>query len=217
MQQSPLKRGVRGDFSIPSSSYYMNNPPRILTIEAAVQALHCGEMIAYPTEGVYGLGCDPREPKALHALLQLKQRSPAKGLILVGSHLDQLIPYVDMASLSAARCAEIHATWPGSVTWVLPIRLPSVLPTALCVAAHDQQTLAVRVSAHPVVRALCDHFSGAIVSTSANISGAAPLQSAAAIEHVFGDRIAGVVQGALGGDQKPSRVMDGVTGAILRP
>ena len=122
--------------------------------------------MAYPTEAVYGLGCNPQSEPALKALLALKERPVEKGLILIAAQVEQLNAYVDWAALEPEQRREVWNSWPAGVTWVVPCHA-DVSPTLR--GQHD--TLAVRVSAHPDVIALCEAFGGALVSTSANLSG----------------------------------------------
>ena len=91
-----------------------------LSIPEAALALHAGKVIAYPTEAVWGLGCDPRDEQAVLRLLAIKQRDVDKGLILIGSRLEQLHAYLDMAAVPAQRLAEVLASWPGPHTWIMP-------------------------------------------------------------------------------------------------
>jgi L-threonylcarbamoyladenylate synthase len=189
-----------------------------LAVEQAAECLRRGEVIAYPTEAVYGLGCDPANEAAVRHILRLKNRSPDAGLILIADTLDRLSPFIQ--SVNPKLLASALATWPGPVTWLFP-RAESV-PDWL---AGNHATIAVRVSAHPVCRSLCESFvcrslceafGGAIVSTSANPSTAKPAISQGQVEDYFGDAIAGVVQGTLGANQRPSEIRDLATGAVIR-
>ena len=135
------------------------------SIEACIAALRKGGVIAYPTEGVWGLGCDPRDEAATLRLLALKQREVGKGLILIAADEAQLAPFVDMDALDANQRDAMRASWPGPNTWIMPA---SADAPAWITGDHDG--IAVRVSAHPVVVALCESFGGALVSTSANIA-----------------------------------------------
>jgi len=168
-----------------------------------------GKVIAYPTEAVYGLGCDPANETAVRHLLALKNRSPQAGLILLADSIECLAPFVQPVAEELLEAA--LKTWPGPVTWLFP-RADGV-PDWL---AGKHPTVAVRVTAHAVCRALCSAFGGAIVSTSANPGGAVPAVTPGEVEHYFGDGIAGVVQGSLGGFSKPSEIRDLVTGAVVR-
>ena len=135
------------------------------SIADAIAALRKGGVIAYPTEGVWGLGCDPRDEAATLRLLALKQREIGKGLILIAAAEAQLAPFVDMDALAPAQRDAVRASWPGPNTWIVPA---SAAAPAWVTGDHDG--IAVRVSAHPLVVALCNGFDGALISTSANIA-----------------------------------------------
>jgi len=180
-----------------------------LTIEVAAHRLRQGEVIAYPTEAVYGLGCDPLDHEAVAKLLDMKGRPESAGLILIAdsfSRFGEFIGPVDTEEFSRA-----EATWPGPVTWLFPksVRVPDWIS-----GAHD--SVALRVSDHPVCRALCAAFGGALVSTSANRSGTEPARSREAVENAFGPLISGVVEGELGGLERPSEIRDVRTGVVVR-
>ena len=128
-------------------------------ISQAVAALRQQQVIAYPTEAVFGLGCDPLAEAAVMKLLAIKQRPVEKGLILVAANFEQLKDYIDLDKLSAERLSEIEATWPGPYTWVMPSK-----PTVPKWLTGQFDSIAVRVSAHPSVQALCVEFNGPITS-----------------------------------------------------
>ena len=180
-----------------------------LSVSEAAERLRAGRVIAYPTEAVYGLGCDPMRESAVLGVLALKARKPEAGLILLADRYERFLPFV--SGVEAGLLATARTTWPGPVTWLFP-RAESV-PDWL---AGNHPTIALRVSAHPVCRALCAAFGGAIVSTSANPAGEPPARSPEAVTDYFGDRIAGVVGGALGGLRRPSEIRDLATGRVLR-
>ncbi|MFM2486902.1 L-threonylcarbamoyladenylate synthase [Celerinatantimonas yamalensis] len=181
------------------------------SLEQTVNALHQGQVIAYPTEGVFGLGCDPDRPQAIERLLAIKQRPKEKGLILIAADFSQLELYVDLDRLTSVRREQIFASWPGPITWVLPA---SDLTSRWVTGQFD--TVAVRVSDHPLVVSLCEAFGKPIISTSANLSGQPAALHEAEVERQFGGQIAAILSGQTGGRNKPSRIMDGLTGDVLR-
>lgn len=177
-------------------------------LRRAVQTLESGGIIAYPTEAVFGIGCDPWNDDALLDLLAIKQRPWEKGLILIASDFNQLQDFIQ--PVPAEMLKQLQQTWPGPVTWLLPVREEV---SELLTGAHD--TIAVRVTAHPLTRQLCEAFGGAIVSTSANITGLRPAKNV----HQVRWQLPGVdyvMPGALGGASQPSQIRDARTGAILR-
>ena len=178
------------------------------TLQTAVAQLREGGLIAYPTEAVWGLGCDPDDPTALNRLLTLKQRDPAKGLILIAASMDQLEPW--LAGLEVPLLQRLADSWPGPLTWLVPDNGRSL---ALLRGEHDR--VAVRVSDHPGVIALCNAFGGPLVSTSANRAGETPARDAASVRDYFGDAVT-IVDGPLGGHSRPSRIRDLRSGEWLR-
>lgn len=182
----------------------------ICNVEKAVETLHQSGVIAYPTEAVFGLGCDPTNEQAVLRLLALKSRPVSKGLILVAAGLEQLANFI--APLSTAEIERLQKTWPGPVTWVIPANnnAPSYI-------TGGRQTIAVRVSAHPVVAGLCRGCGHALVSTSANKSGQPPAVTASEVEQQFARQLSCIVDGDVGGRDAPSTIIDLATNKILRP
>ncbi len=175
----------------------------------AASIIHRGGVIAYPTEAVFGFGCDPLNQDAVAKILSIKQRDWRKGLILIASDFDQIVPYVK--PLDSELQLKVEATWPGAVTWLLPAKedVPAWIK-------GDHQTIAVRVTAHPVTAALCKTVGMAIISTSANRANQPPIRKKQAIEKWFGDCIDYIVPGKLGDEEKPSKIINGATGKIIR-
>jgi L-threonylcarbamoyladenylate synthase len=180
-----------------------------LSIRQATRALRLGGVIAYPTEGVWGLGCDPFDPEAVAKLLELKHRKVGKGLILVAADIEQFEPY--LRALTLAQRALLARSWPGSQTWVVPHG--STLPDWI---TGYKSNVALRVSAHPVVAALCRYYGGPIVSTSANPAGCPPALSALKVRHYFGGKLDYVLPGKLGGQLAPTSIRDLASGRLLR-
>ncbi|WP_038052649.1 Sua5/YciO/YrdC/YwlC family protein [Thermomonas fusca] len=177
----------------------------------AFVALRNGGLIAYPTEGVWGLGCDPRSEAAVLRLLTLKQRDVAKGLILIASNEAQLAPFIDTALLGQAQLAEVRASWPGPNTWIVPASKDA---PRWITGAHDG--IAVRVTEHPLVRALCDGFGGALVSTSANIASRPSPRTREELDPRIVAGVDAVTDGETLGRAQPSTIRDARSGAVLR-
>lgn len=178
-----------------------------LSISQAQTSIEAGNVIAYPTEAVYGLGCDPWNECAVHQVLALKHRPVEKGLILVIADWAQLFPLIQ--PLTEAQLLAVRQTWPGHVTWVFPKseQVPSWVSGAF-------DTIAIRMSAHPVTRALA--LKQPLISTSANQSGLEPARSWDEVLAQFPEGIEGCVEGVLGGALQPSTIRDVLTGACLR-
>lgn len=178
--------------------------------ELIVQTLLHGGVIAYPTEAVLGMGCDPDNAPAVQTLLTLKKRPVEKGLILVAKTYSQLLPYVDDAKIPMGMRPEIFSSWPGPVTWLLPAakRAPKWV-------TGGSDLIAVRVSQHLVVSQLCELFGKPLISTSANVTGMQPALNAEQLYKQF-DKTLFLVAGALGGANKPSQIRHGITGQTMR-
>ena len=175
----------------------------------AITALQQGGIIAYPTEAVYGLGCDPLNQAAVARLLSLKKRPVSKGLILIAAEWEQLACYVKPIPTQAM--ATVLATWPGPVTWLFPAA--RMTPDWI---RGEHATVAVRVTAHPIARALCMHFGRPIVSTSANPAGQLPARDAEAVSKIFTAGVEIIVGGEVGGLLQPTEIRDVETGKTIR-
>ena len=166
--------------------------------------------MAYPTEAVYGLGCMPLETDAVARLLRIKNRSADKGLILIAADLTQLDHMIQLPEPPLEQ--QILNSWPGPSTWLLPAA--AWVPDWL---TGGRDTLAVRVTAHPMAAELCRHCESPLVATSANRAGRPPLRSALAVRRQLGKDIDYVLAGPLGGQRRPTEMRDGTTGAVVRP
>lgn len=185
----------------------MKNDLRLLSQAATV--LKQGGIIAYPTEGVFGLGCDPNNETALEKLLALKHRPIDKGLILIASEWQQLQPYLQ--TLTTTQMQTLMQTWPGPVTWVIPAAQPvSHLITG------NHASLAVRITAHPIAASLCQTFNSAIISTSANLNGQLPCVDAEEVQQIFGDKIEMIIPGEVNKQAGPTTIFDLISGKKLR-
>ncbi|WP_428606319.1 L-threonylcarbamoyladenylate synthase [Sedimenticola sp.] len=178
-------------------------------LREAVRSFNRGGLIAYPTEAVYGLGCDPLNAQAMEALLGLKQRPMEKGVILIAADFEQLRPFIK--PLAEPLMEQIFASWPGPNTWLLPAA--DNLPFWLT-GVHT--SIAVRVTAHPLAAALCRACQSPLVSTSANRSGQHPAKSALQVRLRLGNRVDCILSAPLGGNRTPSTIRDGATGRIIR-
>ncbi|KKO45988.1 tRNA(ANN) t(6)A37 threonylcarbamoyladenosine modification protein [Arsukibacterium ikkense] len=181
------------------------------SVATAVELLQQGEVISYPTEAVYGLGCDPDNETAVLKLLAIKQRPVEKGLILVAATYSQLLPYVDDKAIPQEKRYQVISSWPGHVSWVLPAS-----KTAPKWITGQFDSIAVRVSAHPVVQQLCQQYGKPLVSTSANLAGEPAITDYQQLLATMGLKVAAIVEGALGGAAQPSQIRNAVSGEIVR-
>jgi L-threonylcarbamoyladenylate synthase len=176
----------------------------------AARIVRAGGVIAYPTEAVFGLGCLPRDRRAVMRVLKIKRRSWRKGLILIGADLVSLERYVVLPP--EPRRTEVLATWPGPNTWVLDARAGA--PRWI---TGGRASVAVRMTSHPVATALCRAVGEALVSTSANVSRRPPHRRLLALRRDLGRSVDYVLAGPLGDQATPTPIRDGRTGRLLRP
>lgn len=191
--------------------------------DAIAKFLKSGGVLAYPSESVWGIGCDAFNHQALAQVLTLKSRTPDKGLIVLTDHIDKLQPLFEpltkddkqkiITALTQSKIKENQAT-----TWLLPITKGLNLPPLL---TGQFDKLAVRITPHPVLQSICQAISdknnpyGFLVSTSCNPSGQDPANDLAVAQGYFGERVGYVVADSLGFD-KPSQIIDPLTGELLR-
>lgn len=175
----------------------------------AARALRAGGVVAYPTEAVYGLGCEPLDGEAVLRLLAMKRRSVDKGLILIASDYAQLRPWVELPNAELER--RVRARWPGPTTWLLPAR--AGVPGWI---TGGRPSLAVRVTAHPLAAALCARYGAPLVSSSANLSGGRPARDALGVRRRFGAQLDYVLCGRTGALAAPTEIRDALSGRLLR-
>ena len=177
-------------------------------IQQVAQKIRQGAVIAYPTEAVWGLGCDPFNATAVARLLALKDRPAHKGLILIAADIEQFDWLLE--GLTDDEMAQLKQCWPGPHTWLVPHynRVPEWI-------SGEHNTVAIRVSAHPLVARLCA-VTGPLVSTSANPSVFSPAKSRLRIEQYFRGQLDAVLNGELGQQTKPSTIRDLRSGQVLR-
>lgn len=165
-------------------------------------------MIAYPTEAVFGLGCDPANEEAVRRIIAIKGRSTRAGLILIADCESRLRGWVASDAAAGTRLA---ASEDKPITWVLDAG-----PRASPLVTGGRRSIAVRITRHPVAAALCRAAGLPLVSTSANFHGRTPARSALAVRRQFGELVDYVLAGATGGARRPSEIRDARTGAVLR-
>ena len=180
------------------------------SLSAASSVIHNGGVIAYPTEAVWGLGCDPWNQQAVEKILEIKRRPVEKGLIVVASSQEQIAPLLE--TLSNEQKELLNATWPGPVTWLIP----DTRKWAPDWVRGEHTSIAVRVSAHTLVKELCETWGKPLVSTSANRAGEDALTEQADVVSQLGEELDLVVDGKVGESSSPSQIRDLVTGNILR-
>jgi L-threonylcarbamoyladenylate synthase len=180
----------------------------MLIADKAAKVLLGGGVIAYPTEGVYGLGCLPQDIDAVERLLAIKQRDASKGLILIAASPSQFEGWIDLPK--TVRLPDPDPRRP--ITWIVPAG------TRVAPAVRGNNAgIAVRITTNPIARSICTAVGSPIVSTSANLSGRPVAANQYTLRRQFGDRVDYVVPGCCGPSSGPSEIRDLQSGAILRP
>ena len=176
--------------------------------DKAAEVLVNGGIIAYPTEGVFGLGCLPDMDAAVKRVLHIKQRDPSKGLILIAADASQLNGWIDLPDGSVLPSPDPE----NPVTWIVPYgdRVTSVI-------RGNNDGIAVRITNHPVARAICEAVQSPVVSTSANLSGQATVNDEDNLRRLFGGLVDYIVPGDCGPSTAPSEIRVLATGDVLRP
>jgi len=181
--------------------------PSKFQINKAANIIHNEGIIAYPTESVYGLGCDPLSETAVNKILQLKHRPVEKGLIIIAANLQQLLPYINI-STEESKAINEHKT---AITWLVK---KSIHAPPWIYGKHPK--IAIRVSLHPLVNQLCLRLQHPLVSTSANPSGVNPATSALESRCYFKDQVDMYLSGKTGTLIKPTPILDLTSKALIR-
>jgi len=177
------------------------------SISRAADVLLGGGVIAYPTEGVYGLGCMPDDAGAILRVLSIKHRDPGKGLILIASNKTQFDDWVDLEGAAIPDPDPSHPT-----TWIATAK-----PGVLTLITGHHEALAIRITTNPVAAAICDAVESPIVSTSANRAGAPVARNRIVLRRNFGASVDYIVPGDCGPASGPSEIRDLKSGRVLRP
>jgi L-threonylcarbamoyladenylate synthase len=177
----------------------------------ALETFQQGGILAYPTEAVFGLGCDPDNDDAIRNLLAIKSRPIEKGLILLAGNYTQLLPYIDDSKISDETRLTILSRWPNGITQV--VKKNANVSPLLC---GKFNTIAVRITNQPDVVALCNATNKPIVSTSANLSGQEPAKTWQDVEVTLAEKIDFIIKGNTLGFTKPSTIIDALSGETIR-
>ena len=176
-------------------------------IKRAARVLRDGGVIAYPTEGVFGIGCLPEDAYAVARILEMKNRDPSLGLVLIATDIEQLDSWIE----ASGNLPELESSSDNPVTWVVPAT--DEVPYWI---RGEHTGLAVRITTHRIARALCEAADSALVSTSANLHGRPPARSIAVLRRNFGTLVDYIVPGECGPASGPSEIRDLATGKVLR-
>ena len=177
-------------------------------IQHATEICRKGGVIAYPTEAVFGLGCAPLNESAVNKILQLKIRPMNKGMILIAASVEQLLPFIDCSPDQLRRLQDIPDQ---PTTWLVK---KSHSTPAWITGNHDK--IAVRITQHPIAKALCQQLESPLISTSANPAGHKPAKNLLRARQYFHDSVDCYVPGKLGSLRKPTQIRDIESNAIIR-
>ena len=166
-----------------------------------------GGVVAYPTEGVFGFGCLPNNPEAIFRILSIKNRNPDMGLIIIASDLSQIQAWasLDNVDIKKMKAEKNHVTWLIEKTKNTPYWL-----------SGKHSTIAIRLTKHPTVRALCNNLNSALISTSANISGKQTPKNSLILRRVFRNIVDYIVPGHCFKNTSASTIKNIKTGEVLR-
>ncbi len=179
-------------------------------VRRAADVVRGGGVVAYPTEGVWGLGCDPDNAEAVHRILRIKRRPVSKGVILIAADINMLEPF--LRGINASQRALLTHSWPGAVTWLIPNN-----GTAANWITGGSDRLAVRVTAHPIAAALSRACGGPLVSTSANPGGFPAAVSLIKVKAYFGVSLDDYLPGRVGRPGRASEIRDLLSERVIRP
>ncbi|MBT8084831.1 MAG: L-threonylcarbamoyladenylate synthase [Woeseia sp.] len=179
----------------------------MIPLRRAGEIVRSGGVVAYPTEGVYGLGCRPDDATAVLRIVDIKQRDLLAGLLLIAADIAQLEGWVDLPD----NAPDLRSSPDMPITWIVPAS--ASVPTWI---RGRHSGVAVRISSHPVAAALCHAADMPLVSTSANLSGRPPARNAWLLRRQFRDMVDFVVPGRCGPARGPSEIRDLATGSVLR-
>lgn len=177
-------------------------------VRLAARILRAGGIVAYPTESVFGLGCDPLEISAVERILDCKQRPERAGFILLADEYSHLLPFIAPSGQEEER---MLASWPGPVSWIC-----TASPAAPEWITGGRDTIAVRITAHETAAELCRLAGMAIVSTSANRSGRPPCRSAVQVRRRLNRQVDYILAGPTGGRRRPTEIRDARSGTVIR-
>ncbi len=182
----------------------------ILSIREGIDELNNGEIIAYPTEGVYGIGCNARNLKSVIKIAELKQRPIEKGMIILISDLKIIKDWI--VGLPEEEIKKLYTEYSGyTYTWLLPKSLNCPYEVS-----GDSDCLAVRITQHPVAKALCLSLNAPLISTSANPQSLPSAKTVEEVSKYFNGKISGIVSGEVGSLRDATRIQNIKTDQFIR-
>lgn len=176
-------------------------------IQQAVKIIQSGGVISYPTESVFGLGCDPLNESAVNRILRLKNRTVDKGLIIVAGDLKQLEAYIEISAEEEDKILKEKS----DTTWL--VKKSPLTPNWV---SGKHQKVAVRVSKHPLIVKLCQTINQPLISTSANPAGSTPATTSQQSSHYFSNNVDLYIDYENEGSGQPTQIKDITTDTVIR-
>ncbi|MEC7885498.1 MAG: L-threonylcarbamoyladenylate synthase [Pseudomonadota bacterium] len=185
------------------------NPSAPEEYEDISNAIVKGKIVAYPTESVFGIGCDPENEKSINKIIAIKNRSKQKGLIIIADEVKKLSKFIHKDYLDLfIKKSDIESK---PTTWIVPSS-----KHVLNLVKGEDSSVALRITQHPIASRICKYSNKAIISTSANISSKTPAKNSNEILMQFGEEIDIIVDGRVGDSIKPTQIVDLITNKVIR-
>ena len=185
------------------------NPSAPEEYEDISNAIVKGKIVAYPTESVFGIGCDPENEKSINKIIAIKNRSKQKGLIIIADEVKKLSKFIHKDYLDLfIKKSDIESK---PTTWIVPSS-----KHVLNLVKGEDSSVALRITQHPIASRICKYSNKAIISTSANISNKTPAKNSNEILMQFGEEIDIIVDGRVGDSIKPTQIVDLITNKVIR-
>ncbi len=185
------------------------NPSAPEEYEDISNAIVKGKIVAYPTESVFGIGCDPENEKSINKIIEIKNRSKQKGLIIIADEVKKLSKFIHKDYLDLfIKKSDIESK---PTTWIVPSS-----KHVLNLVKGEDSSVALRITQHPIASRICKYSNKAIISTSANISSKTPAKNSNEILMQFGEEIDIIVDGRVGDSIKPTQIVDLITNKVIR-
>ena len=172
------------------------------------QILIGGGVIAYPTESVFGLGCDPSNEQAINKILAIKKRTKEMGLILLAPSIEIVSDWIN---INEKQLKVFSSTTSRPTTYIIPASDDA--PKWLTV----NSTLAIRLNNDLFIKNICNLLGLPIVSTSANLHGEQPCKTAKEVQKIMGSQLDYIVFKETGPFNNPSAIVDLSSGKTIRP
>ncbi|MBL6685966.1 MAG: Sua5/YciO/YrdC/YwlC family protein [Methylophilaceae bacterium] len=167
-----------------------------------------GNIILYPTESCFGIGCDPSNFFSIQKIKKIKKRNLKKNFLLIGSNMQEFKKYI--IEIKNKDLKELYSKWPGPHTWVVDAK-KNTSPWL----SSSQKKIAIRIPSFSLCHKLTKGIGMALISTSANESGKRSIKNYRQACR-FGNGRVKIIKGVIGGMKKPSTIQDFTSKQILR-